>query len=137
MLPTPLPDNGYRDVRQTDAHRWCARTFGVDCATDKGERIRRFIEEALELAQACDLPRSAIWNIMEHVYSRPVGEPFQEAGGVGVTLLILCESIGISADHAERTELARVLAKPAQHFRDRHNQKAAAGIGKPIADEAA
>lgn len=127
-----MAQSDYRDARQTDAHRWAAKTFGTANMTER-ERARRFIEEAIELAQACGLQRADVYRTMEHVFDRPPGERFQEVGGVGVTLLMLCETIGVSADYAERSELARVLSMPANHFRDRHNVKADAGIAERAA----
>jgi hypothetical protein len=124
--------NDYRDQRQVDACTWVLKTFGSEVAWDPRERARRFIEEAIELAQACGLTEFDVDDILAHVYCKPPGEVFQEAGGVGITLLMLCQAFGISADHAERTELQRVQSIPAQHFRDRHNIKAAAGVAEKV-----
>src|SRR5580704_3253742 len=123
--------NDYREYRQHDAYEWGVRTFG-DVARSNRERARRFIEEAIELAQACGMHPVEVARILEHVYNKPPGEVFQEAGGVGITLLMLCHAFGISADHAERTELQRVQSMPAKHFRDRHNIKAAAGVAEKV-----
>lgn len=126
-----MSDHGYRDARQSDAFAWGGRTFG-EINLNKRERARRFIEEALELVQAAGLPLSSVADIAHHVYEKPPGEPAQEAGGVGVTLLMLCQVLGISADFAERKELARVQNIPAKYFRDRHNIKALAGVAEPV-----
>lgn len=131
-----MSDHGYRDARQSDAFAWGGRTFG-EINLSKRERARRFIEEALELAQACGLTKDDIRGLYMHVYNKPPGQPSQEAGGVGVTLLMLCQVLGISADHAERTELARVQNIPAQYFRDRHNVKALAGVADAVSEPGA
>lgn len=109
-----MSDHGYRDARQSDAFAWGGRTFG-EINLNKRERARRFLEEAVELVQAAGLGASAVVDIVSHVYNKPPGEPAQEAGGVGVTLLMLCQCLGISAEHAERKELARVQNIPAQY----------------------
>lgn len=119
-----------RDSRQAQVIRWCARTFGEAVAVDKRERAERFLEEALELAQACGVDVARVSSISRHVYSKPVGEIDQEIGGVGVTLLALAENYGISADMAERNELTRVLRKDPAHFRARQDAKAAAGVAR-------
>lgn len=131
MFETPLANHSYREVRQSDAFAWAGKTFGP-VAADKRERARRFIEEAIELAQACGLHPREVDKILLHVYSKPPGQVAQEVGGVGVTLLCLCEAFGVSADVEERRELLRVYSMPAQDFRDRHNAKAAAGVAAPI-----
>lgn len=128
-----MSDYSYRDARQSDAFAWGGRTFG-EINLNKRERARRFLEEAIELGQACGLDLTDVHRITCHVMSKPVGHTAQEVGGVGVTLLMLCQSLGISADHAERSELARVQNIPAQHFRDRHNIKALAGVADAVSE---
>lgn len=118
---------GERDVRQQQVADWTTRTFGPS-TMQPSERVARFMEEAIELAQACGVQPSLIEKLTAHVYAKPVGEPSQEMGGVGITLLALAASLGFSAEVAERTEWARVEAIPAEHFRKRHNLKADAGI---------
>lgn len=116
-----------RDSRQFQVIRWCADTFGFGVATDGRERAKRFLEEAIELAQACGISFDELEDVAAHVYSKPVGDIAQEIGGVGVTLLALAHNFGFSADEAERKELDRVLSKDPAHFRARQDAKAAAG----------
>lgn len=127
-----MSDRGYRDARQLDATAWCARTFGKENVDNKVERARRFIEEAVELVQAAGLDAAAVTDIVSHVYSKPAGQPAQEAGGVGITLLILCERFGLSADDCERRELARVVQTDPDYFRKRHATKVDAGISQAV-----
>lgn len=119
-----------RNERQRAVKDWASRTFGAAVALDGRERAQRFVEEAIELAQACDLHEEDVREILARVYSRPVGEMTQEVGGVGVTLLALCEAAGVSADDAESAELARVLSIPAEHFRAKQAAKARAGTAR-------
>lgn len=103
-----------RDRRQELVNEWVRRTFGTH--VDVRERARRFFEEAVELVQAVGLDRNELAKIALHVYEKPAGGAFQEAGGAGMTLLALCEALAISADEAELTEFARVLGLPREHF---------------------
>jgi hypothetical protein len=47
---------------------------------------------------------------------------------VGVTSLALCDAAGFYAEDAENAEIARVLAKSVDHFRERNQAKNAAGL---------
>lgn len=123
-----------RDRRQTDFYAWALETFG-SVAADQEERATRFLEEALELVHALDLDRARIEALIERVYRRPTGRVAREVGQVGVTLLALCERLGISADLEELREWARVTSLPAKAMRERHATKAAEGIALPIKEE--
>lgn len=120
-----------RDDRQRQALKWVVETFG-DIALARNERIDRFIEEAIELAQAVGMTKERLLSIAEYVYGRPQGVPFQEMGGVSLTFLLLCESHGVSADDAEREELARAFSLDKLKLRMKQNAKAAAGVGKRV-----
>lgn len=122
-----------RDDRQRATAAWAARTFGGSCMTLR-ERAARFAEEAIELVQACGLSEEDVLRLIDYVYNRPVGTITQEAGGVGVTLMALCEVAGVSADTEEARELVRVQAKSTAHFRARHEAKAAQGIASPVSE---
>lgn len=126
-----------RNQRQKDGLSWALRTFGAQAAGNLDERIRRFTEEALELAQAVGMSEAAAIDLVRYVYARPVGEVEQEVGGVGLSLLAFCEFIGVSADECESRELARVLAKDAGYFRARQDAKARAGVALPSAEVSA
>jgi hypothetical protein len=114
-----------RDYRQTRIHEWGARAFGRDHMNDPVVRAARFLEEACEFAQAAGLSEGHALRALAHVYARPAGNPAQEAGGVGLTLLALCTALGLSADLCERDELARVESLPPDHFARRNAVKVA------------
>jgi hypothetical protein len=80
---------------QKRAMYWAKRCFGLTLATDIRERNQRFIEEALELVQACGLTRREALGAVNYVYGRPVGDKRQEVGGVYTTLAILCSAHNI------------------------------------------
>lgn len=90
---------------------WLHECFGREVAENRVERNHRFIEEALELVQACGCTREHALQIVEYVYGRPPGEPHQETGGVMVTLAALCLAQGICMHTAAECELERVWQK--------------------------
>jgi len=86
---------------------WTTECFGEEIAADKTERNHRFIEEALELVQACGSTSSECHQLVDYVYGRPVGERAQEIGGVMVTLAALCNAYGENMHEAGDAELLR------------------------------
>ena len=97
-----------RDGFQDDTREWCVACFGAALADDRTERNHRFLEEALELVQSAGCTRAEAHQLVEYVFDRPTGDPYQEAGGAIVTLALLCSAIGINLNGAGNTELARV-----------------------------
>lgn len=85
--------------------------FGDGFVNDKRTRTHRFLEEALELAQATHCTQEEAHQLVDYVYSRAVGECKQEVGGVQISLAALCAVQGLDMIEAGETELARVLPK--------------------------
>lgn len=82
--------------------KWVTACFGVDALMDRRIRNHRFLEEALQLVQACGSSADEAHRIVDYVYGRPQGKPVQEVGGVMTTLCALCEANAIDlADAAE------------------------------------
>jgi hypothetical protein len=73
--------------------QWAVGCFG-SIASRKNERLRRFFEEACEIAQAGYLSQDDCYKIVDYVYGREVGEMPQEIGGCAVTMLALCQVYG-------------------------------------------
>jgi hypothetical protein len=99
------------DARPQFAERvrpWMRDTFGEVIAGDKVERNHRFLEESLELVQAAGCTKGEALELVEYVYARPVGELWQEVGGVMVTLAALCLANDVNLDVAAETELRRI-----------------------------
>lgn len=119
-----------RLARQSAVTRWTADTFGHDNAHHRGERVARFTEEALELAQAGGFTLEDLMLLAQHVFAKPPGTVSQEIGGVGVTLLSLAEAHGLDADACEAAEFERVRAIDTATFIVRHNKKAEAGVAR-------
>ena len=116
-----------RDLRQTVIMGWVKNTFGPvdpEAATPAGRR-RRFLEEALELVQAMGGSMDEVETQANRVFARLPGASAEEIGGVGITLLALAASIGVSAEAMEIAEAHRVLNHPggAAHFQPRHTAK--------------
>lgn len=111
---------------------WVAKCFGSSNLFDRHERTRRVVEEAIELCQAEGLRQAEVVRIAVRVYSRPAGEPDREAAGVGLTLLAWHQMDGSDPINVMQQELERVEALPIEHFRKKHQDKVAAGTGRPM-----
>lgn len=94
---------GYQDRVST----WLLACFGMEIAADRTERSHRFIEEALELVQACGTTPSEAHQLVDYVFNRPIGDRYQEVGGVMNTLAALCLAHSIDMLGAGETELTR------------------------------
>lgn len=106
---------------------WALDTFGP-VAADPSERARRFVEEALELAQAMGLGAEDIAALVSRVWSRPAGDAAKEIGQTQACLETLAESLGLSADALAEAEFDRVRSIPKSEWYRRHNAKVAAGL---------
>jgi hypothetical protein len=90
---------------------WMLACFGEEVSNDRMERGDRLLEEVLELLQSGDYPQERVAALVGYVWSRPVGEPAQEVGGVMVTLAAYCLAHSIDMHEAGETELARIWTK--------------------------
>lgn len=93
---------------QQRVHEWMLKCFGLEIAEDGIERNHRFLEEALELVQACGCTASEAHQLVDYTFGRPIGEKIQEVGGVVVTLAALCTAQRIDMTSAGEIELARI-----------------------------
>lgn len=93
---------------QSRVEPWVLECFGAEIANDTAERNHRFLEEALELVQACGATADECHQLVDYVYSRSHGRPAQEVGGVMVTLAALCLANGLNMHNAGNAELERV-----------------------------
>ena len=107
----PAPEGGEREAFQDRVQPWLMACFGEMIAGDREERNHRFLEEALELVQACGCTPSEAHQLVDYVYARPVGAPAQEVGGVMVTLAALCLANSLDMHANGETELARIWTK--------------------------
>lgn len=98
-----------KDTFQERENQWLLACFGDDYnerEDSKRERNYRFLEEALELVQACGCTREEAMQLVNYVFSRPIGEPFQEVGGTMTTLAALCNIQGLDMWDAGNAELS-------------------------------
>lgn len=118
-------------VDDNSVRKWVHDAFG-EKSTRPPERIRRFLEEALELVQAEDITKEEVIRFVDFIWDRPKGEPLQEVGGVMLTLRAYCVSRWYSVAALERLEWARVQSLGLDHFRERQKIKADAGLSLQI-----
>jgi hypothetical protein len=114
---------------------WMLDCFGVEILNDPVERVYRFVEEGLELAQACGASKEDALRLVDYTFARPKGERRQEEGGVMVCLAALCVAFGDDMTSAGETELAR-CRKNIEKIRAKHRSKAI-GIRSPLPGEGA
>lgn len=96
-----------RTSYQHRVYEWLTACFPPEARKDSQERTHRFLEEALELAQATGCSQEEAKALVDYVYSRPAGRPEHEVGGVMVTLASLCSVTGIDMSEAGDQELER------------------------------
>lgn len=106
---------------------WMEKCFGEVEAlaadvTNPIERNHRFLEESIELVQACGCTASEAHQLVDYVFGRPIGEKSQEVGGVMVTLAALCQAQGLDMRVEGETELARIWTK-IEKIRAKHAAK--------------
>lgn len=70
--------------------------FKGQSGKDMQTRVYRFIEEALELAQALGCTREKAHALVDYVFGRPAGKPEQELGGTMITLAALANTMQTS-----------------------------------------
>jgi hypothetical protein len=96
---------------QIQVKPWMDECFGSEISNDKIERNHRFLEESLELVQACNCTANEAHQLVDYVFSRDVGEKSQEVGGVMVTLAALCLANDLNMHEDGFLELARIWTK--------------------------
>lgn len=92
---------------QDEVKKWTHACFGEKIATDKTERNHRFLEEALELVQACGCTPSEAHQLVDYVFNRHVGDIRQELGGTMVTLAALANAHDLDAETWANVEIQR------------------------------
>lgn len=95
---------------QLEMARLLAAMHGNDTALrDRPERACRFVEEALETAQAVGLPKERVLALVEYVYDRPAStDAAQELGGVLTMLTALATACEVDLLEAANREFARM-----------------------------
>jgi len=101
----------FDDEFQARVHPWIMECFGEEISQDRTERNHRFLEESLELVQALGCTNSEAHQLVDYVFNRPKGQPYQEVGGVMVTLAALCLAINLNMHSCGGIELDRIWEK--------------------------
>lgn len=96
---------------QQRVHDWMLKCFGATIAVNRQERSHRFLEEALEVVQACGCTRHEAVQLVDYVYGRPVGDVHQEIGGALVTLAALSTAWSLDQEQCADLELDRCWKK--------------------------
>ena len=113
--------------RQKRIFDWSVETYGPSAATFD-ERALRFLEEALELAQACGIEEDMVGRLAARVYEQEPGPVFKELGQTALMLEALSECRNTDLDEAANAEFERIEGLPKSHFEARHAAKVARGI---------
>lgn len=106
---------------------WAVEMFGP-VAKVRGERLMRFIEEAVELAHADNMELETLHAIIRRVYSRQPGVIEKEIGQAQACLETYAENFGVSSAELAQKEWLRVQQIPRDEWERRHTAKQAIGI---------
>lgn len=90
---------------------WLSYCFGYAQSRSKQDRIHRFIEEALELAQAAGCPKADIEALLNHVYAKEPSNVANEVGDVMLTLAGVANAYSCDADACGERSLQKVWEK--------------------------
>lgn len=88
---------------------WMIECFGKEASLDATERNARFLEEALEVVRACDMPKADAIALIDYVYSRPVGDRLDEIGDALLGLSALASAWQIGMYEASEAVLRKVF----------------------------
>jgi hypothetical protein len=124
------------------ALRWAMDTFGAD-AGGVEERATRFLEEALELGQACGVTWKRADRLVERAYRRrialstrgQIADQRQELGQAAFTLEALGAALGQSPLALAGQEFERVKGMDPEILRKSHREKVARGEAGPEPQE--
>lgn len=99
---------------------WVKRCFGFQSL-----RIRslRFLEESIELVQASDITYEDCLRILEQVYNKPKGDPFDEIGDVVLNLASLSSWYGEDIEKSGYSTLYKLFSSDDGEIRKKQSEK--------------
>lgn len=103
-LAAKFPQNS----NQGRVAKWIRESLGEESASNGIERTLRFVEEAVELAQACGVDAGIVRRLVDYVFDRSVGDPPKEIAGCMVSLYGAASALGVDADEEFKKELIRI-----------------------------
>jgi hypothetical protein len=129
------PEAQGAETFQARADRWLDAVTDGD-PTDLQERRDRYSEESLELVQALGATREGMHELVDYVFSRPVGEPGDEMGDTKLCLANLASWAKLNMDACGEAMLARrskpeSVAKIRRKRSTRHGRGPLPGIDAP------
>jgi hypothetical protein len=136
LAALPAPQDGVRPgadaqcTRPRDFLAWAVEMFGP-VAKVRGERLMRFVEEAVELAHADNMELETFHAIIRRVYSRAPGLIEKEIGQAQACLETYAENCGYSSSELAEKEWQRVQGIQREEWTRRHAAKQAIGIALP------
>jgi len=112
-------------------YNWCVETFGTRSTTMPSERALRVMEEAVELIQSEGVSEEIALAVIKRCYSRPVGDPAQEAGQIFLTLGVYCalkDLDPVAEADKDFLRVLEILKDDPDYFKRRVEAKRLAGI---------
>ncbi|CCV12895.1 hypothetical protein [Mesorhizobium sp. STM 4661] len=94
VFQAPPPEQMAADHLQRRVTQFLVDAFPEDPVVRPKVRVYRFLEEAMELAQAMGVTRWQAFKLLWYVFGRPVGDVKQELGGTVFTLVGVANSLG-------------------------------------------
>lgn len=107
---------------QSKVWDWGKACFGEIRFNNKATRGYRFIEEALELVQSTGITKGQVQQLVDYVFERPAGVPFQEFGGVALTLCSMASVNHFILEDCATVELQRCWDR-IEKIREKENAK--------------
>ena len=104
------------------------RLWGHRNMTDRQERARRLLEEAVEVCQIENIQPIQIQRIVDHVYAKDVGTPGQEVAGIMCCLMAYAYATNTIIDLETERELKRLEKADINYLRSKHQIKIDKGI---------
>lgn len=116
-----------KDFFQKSVATWGKTNFGA-IAYSKQERAFRFLEEALELCQACEVNLGQVKHIAGIVYSKPIGTKEMELADAQLNLYALANVHGVSLEEVTQNRFLGCLEKDSNYWQARQEKKYESGL---------